>query len=130
MRYRCIHCGPPMGSPGWQDGFLFEADKMECPKCGRFGPSAIAPIQDVHLLVPVARGPILGMSERLCVACDKRRDVLARHAADLYAASVDVRAVTCRSCRGTPEYQALAAQYPELAEAERIQKAIQTDCCG
>lgn len=130
MRFRCIHCGPPMGSPGWQDGFLFEADEMQCPKCGRAGPSAIAPVQDVHLLVPDLKGPIQGMEQRLMVACEPRRDVLARHRHDLYAATADVLAVTCRSCKGTEAYKALAAVHPELALRDRIQARLTSECCG
>lgn len=130
MRFRCIHCGPAPGVPGWQDGFLFESDRPECPKCGRFGDMSIAPIQDVHLLVEDARGPILGSSRRFRVACEPARDVLARHQYDRYAATADVLAVTCRSCKGTPAYQAMAALHPELAERDRIQKALSTDCCG
>ena len=130
MKFRCINCGPEPGSAGWQEGFTFEADKPVCPKCGRFGPMTISPVVDVHLMVEMAAGPILGASARYYVACQPKRDALARHAHDSYAASADILAVTCPSCKGTRAYQEQLILNPHLAERDRIQKALQADCCG
>lgn len=128
-RFRCLHCTPPPDAPPSRDGFLFEADKPVCPRCGRFGPMVL-PIIDVHFLVEDPHGPILGQSARYRVACEPKRDGLALHIHDQYAASGDVRAVTCRSCKATQAFVEQSAFLPLLAQLDEAQKRMQRDCCG
>jgi hypothetical protein len=129
MRFRCLHCTRDPGEPGAREGFLFESDKPVCPRCGKFGPM-ILPIVDVHFLAEDPAGPILGQSARYRVACEPKRDGLAMHAHDTYAATGDVRAVTCRSCKATQAFVEQSAFLPELAHLDEIQKRMARDCCG
>lgn len=127
MRYRCKRCNNGLPSPR---GVLFEADEPVCPSCGANGGTTVFEIQDVHLLV-MGEGPILGSFGLQFVACQRNRAFLAEHPLDVFSASDDPRAVTCRSCQGTKWYQELAANIPEIREAERIRKMIEKgSCCG
>jgi hypothetical protein len=121
MRFRCCKCFPPPLS------LFFENDTGQCPKCGAAGPMSIAIITDVHLIVFDAKGPIGGPSGRQLVACQPKREQLAMHKFDTFAASDDPRAVTCRSCMGTPAYRELARAYAELLRPTGQEGA--TGCC-
>lgn len=127
MRWRCI-CG------GVPHGFIFESDTGVCPRCKKSGPMSVAPLVDVHLLVPDESGPIFG-AVRARVACQPRRDHLAAHGYDTFSATDEFQAVTCPSCKGTKAYQDMRAAAElsaraALAEAERIQALLSKDCCG
>jgi len=126
MRWRCV-CG------GVPHGFVFESDTGVCPRCGGSGPMKTAPLVDVHLLVEDDGGPIEGLV-RTYVACQPRRDHLAVHMYDTFAATGEAIAVTCPSCKGTKAYRERVAAHRKLAEAvgeyERIQKQLAGDCCG
>lgn len=82
---------------------------------------------DVHFLVPDMAGAILGKNGfRFRVACEPLRDALALHRQDTYTASGDPRAVTCRSCQGTPAWQGVASLVAELKHALITGEG----CCG
>lgn len=128
-RFRCIKCGEP------PDGFLFEADLPTCPRCYASGPLHIVQLVDVHFMVMDPKGPIQGAQGRQYVACQRKREYLLLHTMDTFgAATDDPSVVTCRSCRGTKEWQAAALLDPTIAlrqaQQERLQKIIASDCCG
>lgn len=125
-RFRCINCGQ------FPDGFLFEANPgaAACPKCHSSGPMFITPIVDVHFVVMDRKGPILGAMGRQYVACQRKRDHLALHQYDNFAATDDPSAVSCLSCRGTKEWQEAAELDPSIAFRAELQKRLQADCCG
>ena len=107
MRFRCRNnaCGR------LPQGFVFEGDLPQCPKCGTG--RHVVPIVDVHFIV-IGSGPIYGAAGFQHVACEPKRDGLALHPHDEYAATDDPRAVTCRSCRGTPAWRDMAKAFKEL----------------
>ena len=112
MRFRCRACGPLPAGLEWE-----ATGNEQCPKCGRSTrthPYVVHELTDVHFIVRHADGPILGNSGRLFVACERKRDALARHMADSYAASDDPRAVTCPACKRTREFLEMARLFPEL----------------
>lgn len=76
------------------------------------------PLVDVHFMVLHEHGPITGQWGRQYVACEPRRDALAKHPEDMYAATDDPRAVTCPSCKGTKQFKELAKLFPEIALAD------------
>jgi hypothetical protein len=114
-RYRCVNCAPR------PRGFVFEADKPECPRCGAKNELMLTPmtlsgfakitrvqeLEDIHLLVEDIAGPIPDGNTRRYVACQPERDELARNKLDRFHASTDPRAVTCRSCMTTPAFMAI-----------------------
>lgn len=106
-RFRCVtaRCGTA------PTGFEFEADRAQCPKCGTVN---VIPLIDVHFLAPDPGGPIIGIHGRYKVACEPKRDGLALHVHDDYAATVEAPAVTCRSCRKTKGWRDMARMYKEL----------------
>jgi len=114
-RFRCVKCLPP------PRGFEFEADYPQCPQCG--GVMQLLRLIDVHLIVMSQAGPILGIEGRQHVACQPKRDGLARHPADTFAATPDPREVTCPSCKGTPAYRDMAKLFPEIEAVERMDRA-------
>lgn len=107
-------------------GFVFEADKPVCPKCnqqnpaGAFGPFVFE-LTVVHLLVPHPQGPILGHHSRLYVACQPKRDALARNNKEDWHATADPRVANCSMCLTTDIGRAIAACYPEIAAAEAVE---------
>lgn len=125
-RLRCPCGGMEAG------GFVYEGNGVNdpCPRCGRAGPAHIAKLVDVHFVVMDHGGPILGSVGRQYVACQRRRDHLAAHEYDTFAATDEAPVVTCQSCRGTKEWQEAAKKYPEIAEIDRVQKLLHSDCCG
>lgn len=118
MRWRCHACAAGNLYLEW------EGDP-QCPRCGRAylpGQPMVVALTDVHLVVMDPQGPIWGGQGRQRIACQPKRDVLARHNLDLFSATDDPRVVTCPSCKGTPDYEALSALYPEIALAEAIRR--------
>ena len=103
-RFRCYNC--PDRRPG-RGGYFreFESDRPSCPHCGA-GAQAVAPLVDVHFLLPDAAGPIWGKGgTRWRIGCQPRREILAVSTSDSFSVSHDVQAVTCPSCRGLPAFQ-------------------------
>ncbi len=127
MRFRCNNCFvAARPSLAERLACIFEADLPVCPRCQAANCVELAL---VHLLVPDQKGPIYDPSGRLHVACEPKRDALARHRFDDYAATQDPRAVTCPSCMGTPAYeQLLTLIAPKVALERRI--AREGGCCG
>lgn len=123
MRYRCYRCPCPK-RPG--EFCEFDADAPSCPKCGA-GEPAVLELVAVHMLLPDPAGPIGGgMHGRWRVGCQPRRDALATHPGDTFAASPDARAVTCPSCRGLPAYAEQARKIKELQNSFGIAEG---GCC-
>lgn len=112
MRFRCSNpaCGP------FPQGFVFEG-RSACPKCGATPaqPKMVQPLISIHLVV-VGSGPIMGGEGRQHVACQPRRDALARHEYDLFAATGEVEQVTCPACMKTRAYQDMARASEAYAE--------------
>jgi hypothetical protein len=107
--------------------FEFEGDKPECPKCGAQAPIVI-PLIDVHFVVMDKSGPIFSARGRQRIACQPNREIMAAHAHDNFAASDYAPGVTCRSCRGTREWQQeMTAHYPVELGTFRI---VDPGCCG
>jgi len=122
-RFRCIKCGEP------PDGFLFEADLPTCPRCYASGPLHIVQLVDVHFMVMDAKGPIQGAQGRQFIACQRKREYVILHTMDTFgAATDDPSVVTCRSCRGTKEWQQ-AAPRPEHCPAGGPAGAAAEDHC-
>jgi hypothetical protein len=81
------------------------------------------------------KGPIQGAQGRQYVACQRKREYVILHTMDTFgAATDDPSVVTCRSCRGTKEWQAAASLDPSIAlrdaQQERLRKIMASDCCG
>src|ERR1700676_4370337 len=121
--FRCNNraCGRP------PKGFVFCSDAAApaCPRGGKENPPGTFGPQLHHLVfIPLVvmhpDGPIWGGEGRQYVACEKKRDGLAKFSGDQYAATDDVRVVNCPSCKTTPIYLALAKMYPELAVPEAV----------
>lgn len=129
-RFRCLECTvPAMTHEGVRlEQFAFESDTGVCPRCTA-GPPLTVLLVDVHFLVPAADGQILGKGRRFAVACNRKRSHLATGQGDNYAASGDVRAVSCPRCKESPEYQAMAAILPEASLLRAIE-AAQRDAGG
>jgi hypothetical protein len=123
-RFRCVNCGEP------PEGFYFEAARDQCPRCGKSGPVWIASLVDVHLVVMDDAGAIASPNGRQFVACQKRRDHLAAHQYERFAATDDPAAVTCPSCKGTPWWLAAAAANELIARRADAQRRLRADCCG
>lgn len=103
--YRCYRCNNPFG-------IEFMADGPRCPKCGAEGPPHIVPLVYVHFLQPDANGPIFTKgSLKASVACMPQRPNLA---GDHFAATPEVRAVTCPKCVGTPGFQAAVRELADV----------------
>lgn len=115
-RYRCVRCGPPPAGLEW-------GGKPECPKCGRSGMPHVFELCDVHLMVMDDRGPITGAEGRQFIACEPRREHLALIGGDGFAASGDVRAVTCAACKRTKHFRRGIRQFPQVLAEEAQRRA-------
>ena len=120
-RFRCMRCGQP---PQYLE---FEDDNGEgkCPKCGRKlfdGPLTVIPLVTTHFIV-MGSGPIYGAWGHQHIACEPKRDCLARHIHDSFSASDDARIVSCRACQATPAWQEMARFLAETDAAWRVQLA-------
>lgn len=123
-RFRCNKCGPPPA------GFEYEADDIvaACPRCGRWGGAAIAPLVDIHLKVPHPNGNVEGSDGlRWQIVCLPSREILAEARPsgtppDTFAATDDVRAVSCPHCKASKEWLDRAATCYELRRAAAIEK--------
>lgn len=114
-------------------GLEYESDTGQCPRCNRSPithPYTVHPLIDVHFIVMDSRGPILGSFGRQLVACQPKREFLAAHSEDSYAATDDPRSVTCPACKRTKEWQELAKLFPELGtNVPTGGMQITRDCC-
>lgn len=123
-RYRCYAC--PAKRPGqWHE---FEADAPACPKCGA-GEPAVLELADVHFLAPDPKGPFTGCVDgiRRKIGCEPSRDVLAMHQHDMFHATEDPRAVTCRRCRGLEAWRQAASAFREM---RAVLLSGEPGCCG
>lgn len=121
-RYRCRRHGQP---PKFHE-FTDETGEGVCQRCVTDGyplfcmadaPEQIHELVDIHYIVMSQQGPILGSMGRQHVACEPKRDALAMHAHDPYCATDDPRIVTCPSCRGTKDWQLMAAFFTKQDKA-------------
>ena len=78
---------------------------------------------DVHLVVLHNKGPISGSEGMQFIACEPKREHLALMGGDGFAASDDVRAVTCPACRRTKWYKQQAKLLPQIAAGEAARRA-------
>jgi len=130
--FRCYRCQLP-GLPG--QCLEFESDTGACPRCDAAFP-AVLPLVAVHYLVPDPRGQILGVNGRYRIACDRFRDhlglTLGGQIVEQYHATGDYVAVSCRSCRGTPEYLERLKADQALEQMLSRRQALSDDCpsCG
>lgn len=133
-RFRCYNC-PDRRPHRYGKYREFEADDPApaCPACGAMEP-AVQILTDIHLLIVDPQGPIYGQSGlRYRIACEPRRDILAVPLGEHYAATPEIRAVTCPSCLGTPDAQAMRKAFPHLLMEEALKAGFQIDdkgCCG
>jgi hypothetical protein len=119
MRFRCVRCGP------MPHGLVFSpvGGSFQCPKCGRSGPPHVYRLQDVHFIVMHPDGIIYGMQGNQYVACEPKRDGLAQHSHDEYAATDHAPSVTCPACRRTREWRTMMKLFPDAAVAEEMRRA-------
>jgi hypothetical protein len=112
-RFRCRRHG---SAPRFHE-FADDTGEGVCQRCIEDGwplccaadaPEQIHELVDIHLIVMDPRGPILGSQGRQHVACEPKRDGLALHRHDQYAATDDARIVTCPSCQGTAVWKQIA----------------------
>ncbi len=122
MLWRCLDCR--VTTPGGRVRYMeWEGGDGACPRCSRrWMPDGIGGVQQlvhVHLIVHHADGPIYGPSGRQQVACMPRRDFLAAHAEDTFAATGEPPNVTCPACQSTQVFRDLSKLYPQM-EMERM----------
>lgn len=123
-RFRCFQCPPHDDLPAVLREF--EADRPLCPRCGGSG-LAVLKLVDVHLVYADEAGPIRGKFGRYRVACEPNRPVLSRHQHDEYAATGEPRAVTCRRCLRTPQWEELVKLSPYVDEIRDLRRAMEAD---
>lgn len=102
MRFRCPFC---LISQRPLMPLEFESVTGECLRCGRFSKLELVP---VHYLV-LGSGPLFGQhGGKQRIACQPKRDYLARHEQDMFSATGEAKQVSCPDCQRTREWQEAA----------------------
>ncbi len=124
-KFRCFQC--PMIAPNRQREFeAAQTLHPVCPRCGA-GEQAIVRLVDVHFVVADPAGPIVGRLGRYKVACEPKRQFLAKSQIDTYSASGEPTAVTCRACMRTRDYEEMLAVSEELQALRELMEADYPD---
>jgi len=102
MIFRCPHC---LISKRPLVAFEFDSVTGECPRCGKFSSLELVP---VHYII-LGSGPLFGQhGGKQHIACQPKRDYLARHEQDMFSATAEARQVTCLECQRTRAWQQAA----------------------